>query len=50
MEVVGERKPYDEIMVEGGLEIQSPACTAKLRLRIHAGEAATDTPVVLRKG
>jgi hypothetical protein len=46
---VGEQKPYDEITAEGELEIQCPDCTAKLRLPIHAGEAATDTPVVLRK-
>ena len=50
LEAVGERKPYDEITVEGELEIRSPACTAKLRLPIQADERSTDTPLVLRKG
>jgi hypothetical protein len=49
MEVIGERKLYDEIIVEAELEIPCSDCTAKLRLPIHAGETATDTPVVLRR-
>ena len=32
LEAVGERKPYDEITVEGELEIQFPACTAKFKV------------------
>jgi len=50
MEVIGERKPYDEITAEEELEIRFPACTAMLRLPIQADERSTDTPLVLRKG
>jgi hypothetical protein len=47
MEVVGERKPYDEITVEGELEIQFPAFTAKATFPFRLGKRPRTAPAVM---